>query len=394
MRKKRIAIIFQDDYFNPKGSFNATRNRIKYLHRIANYDIDVFLIQPYEKWYVRLLRRTPKHSKLKSLELDGIHYNVITKYFSLIDFFLTSKLKRNAVFSCFFYKRVAKSLLRYDLISAHSTTSGIIASLVRKNAGVPFVITWHGSDIHTLPFANRSRLINTKKLLETADNNFFVSSALMDCAKSISNSFKGCVLYNGVGEQFRVYSDLERVQLRRKLQVDGLKVVAYVGNLISIKNVALLPELFKEIRDRSGDNNVVFWIIGDGNMNSEIKQKIRQVPELRYSFWGNIPSEQMPDFYNCMDLLVLPSKNEGLPLVTIEAIQCGVPVIGSNVGGIPEVIGNENVFNLGNNFISEMSNRAVEVLGHNYSLKMKDCFDWSQTAKLENAIYNDMMNIV
>lgn len=391
MNRKHIAIIFQDDYYNPKGSFNATRNRIKYLHRIANFDIDVFLIQPYEKWYVRLLRRTPKQPKLKNFELDGIHYNVITKYFSLIDFFLTSKLKRSAVFSRFFYKKVAKSLINYDLISAHSTIAASIGSIACKQSKAHLVITWHGSDIHTLPFANNSRLITTKMLLETADNNFFVSSALMECAKSISNSFKGCVLYNGVGEQFRKYSDVERVQLRKQFHVDESKVVAYVGNLVSIKNVALLPGLFKEIRDKSAAFDVVFWIIGDGKMRSELQLQMQQVPELQYTFWGNIPPEKMPNYYNSMDLLVLPSKNEGLPLVTVEAMKCGVPVIGSNVGGIPEVIGNDNVFNLGNSFIAEMSDRAIEVLSHNYSLKLKDCFDWSKTAQCEDAIYKDLM---
>lgn len=391
MNRKRIAVIFQDDYFNPKGSFNATRSRIKYLHQIADYDIDVFFIQSYDRWYVRLLRRLPKRPKLTNLILDGITYNVIIKNFSLVDYFLTTLLRRRALFTRFFNQKVAKLLRGYDLISAHSTAAGLIAKTAHDKANIPFVITWHGSDIHTLPFTSKSRLNSTRKLLETADNNFFVSSALMECAKSISNSFKGCVLYNGVGEKFCKYSDLERVQLRKQFHVDESKVIAYVGNLVSIKNVALLPGLFKEIRDKSAAFDVVFWIIGDGKMRSELQLQMQQVPELQYTFWGNIPPETMPNYYNSMDLLVLPSKNEGLPLVTVEAMKCGVPVIGSNVGGIPEVIGNDNVFNLGNSFIAEMSDRAIEVLSHNYSLKLKDCFDWSKTAQCEDAIYKDLM---
>ena len=60
-------------------------------------------------------------------------------------------------------------------------------------------------------------------------------------------------------------------------------------------------------------------------------------------FFGNQPSPAMPDIMNCIDVLVLPSLNEGLPLVCAEALSCGAAVVGSDVGGIAEVIGSENV---------------------------------------------------
>jgi glycosyltransferase involved in cell wall biosynthesis len=50
--------------------------------------------------------------------------------------------------------------------------------------------------------------------------------------------------------------------------------------------------------------DVVFWIIGDGNIKSELQNKMQQVPGLQYTFWGNIPPDKMPEYYNSMDLLV------------------------------------------------------------------------------------------
>ena len=61
------------------------------------------------------------------------------------------------------------------------------------------------------------------------------------------------------------------------------------------------------------------------------------------SFFGNQSSPVMPDIMNCIDVLVLPSLNECLPLVCAEALSCGAAVVGSDVGGIAEVIGSVNV---------------------------------------------------
>jgi glycosyltransferase involved in cell wall biosynthesis len=60
----------------------------------------------------------------------------------------------------------------------------------------------------------------------------------------------------------------------------------------------------------------------------------------RVKFHPNVSQDELVNFYNAADVLVLASTNEGLPNVILEAISCGTPVVGTRVGGIPEIIRN------------------------------------------------------
>lgn len=80
-----------------------------------------------------------------------------------------------------------------------------------------------------------------------------------------------------------------------------------------------------------------------------------------------------------MDVLILPSLNEGLPRVTLEALACEVPVVGSNMGGIPEVIEEKNVFDLENNFINKISSRILEIIeNEELSSEVPKGFSWDE----------------
>lgn len=386
---KKIAIIIDGDLINRKGQVNASLSRIKHLQGIANYQIDVYAIQYAEGVLVRKLRGTEKRELLSSIYVDGIKITLLWKSFSIVNYLLVYKLKYKQLFRNLWNKGNATRFKGYDIISAHSIECGGLALMIHKLYKIPFYVTWHGSDIHTLPYNNKYNKIDTINVLEKATNNFFVSKALLDSSKKITPKARRCLLYNGVGDKFCAFSAEERLILKKQFNVEGKKVVAFIGNLFPIKNVLLLPEIFKTISESySGD--IAFWVIGDGKLRDSLQHRLQEL-DVVCVLWGNQPVERMPEFMNAIDVLVLPSKNEGLPLVTVEALACGANVVGSKVGGIAEAIGNENVFALNEDFVANISARITKMLETKIDQPLLEVFNWNNTARIENEVYSRVL---
>ncbi len=120
---------------------------------------------------------------------------------------------------------------------------------------------------------------------------------------------------------FRPIPEIKRVQGR----------LCFIGRLSPEKNIELLLEAL------SGIKNASILIIGDGELESDLKSRsIRMGINAR--FLGNIPNNELPGLLNTCQAFVLPSKWEGMPKVLIEAMACGLPVIGTNVSGIKDLI--------------------------------------------------------
>lgn len=131
---------------------------------------------------------------------------------------------------------------------------------------------------------------------------------------------------------------LERMALRR----DAARgfTVAYVGRLVPEKGVDLLIEALAGVRSA--------WqlkVVGHGPQEERLKAQVRLLAlSHRVTFEGWLPSSRMPAFYRDLDALVLPSRSrpnwvEQFGRVLIEAMSCAVPVVGSDCGEIPNVIG-------------------------------------------------------
>ena len=102
----------------------------------------------------------------------------------------------------------------------------------------------------------------------------------------------------------------------------------------------------------------------------------------------------MPAVMNSIDVLVLPSLNEGLPLVCAEAISCGAKVVGSDVGGIPEVVGHDNVVPLGDSFVKDIADKIVSMLnGQSPVQTLPSEISWSRTASLELSIMQSCQHL-
>ena len=382
----RILVLATGNIYVRRGLFNAVISRTKHLKEICDYEIDVLLLATYWPWYVRLLRNTKKRPRPSEFEADGIRMRIEWRRFSLFDYVMNVKLHWGWYFKKLYYRSVVSKLQGYDFVIAHSRECGELAKMAKERYGTPYSVTWHGSDIHSQPFNNPSAFNPTKAVIEDADINFFVSKALLNTSERITTKGNKQVLYNGYNTAFRKYSDEERAKLRKKYNVVGKKVVVFAGNFFAVKNILTIPLIFRSIVDKLP--NVECWMIGGGKYFSRVKDMVKDLP---VRLWGNQEPEVMPDFLNAADVLILPSINEGLPLSVVEGLACGCNVVGSLVGGIPEVIGEDNCVDLNDpQFVDKFADKVVAYLQavHHIEQPLKPEFDWHITAKSELDVIN------
>jgi len=111
-------------------------------------------------------------------------------------------------------------------------------------------------------------------------------------------------------------------------------IVGFSGRLSEEK----APDVFVEIARLCQDiPNLRFVMTGAGPMVNEVTKKLKKLPStVKFAFAGLV--EDVSQYLALYDLLVLPSRLDGRPLVVMEALACGVPVLASNVGGIPDLI--------------------------------------------------------
>lgn len=390
----RIAVIFESSPFDRKGLFNAVHNRVKHLAASGKCEVDVFCVHSRDNALTRRLRHTPEVEVTDEVVIDDIRYNLMWYRFSIFDHLTVNKLHLRPFFFSWFMDRAVRVLEGYDRIVAHSFTGGLIAKAAFKRYGVTYFVTWHGSDVHTHPWRNPLILKETHAVMEGASCNFFVSKALMTASDRITASAKKDVLYNGASEQFVRLPDAERMALREKygLQTEE-KVVAFVGNLVAVKNVSTLYGIFSRVREQY-DGPLKFWIIGDGKLRRNVENDFAAEVGFPVKFWGNVPSEEMPGIMNCIDVLVLPSLNEGLPLVCAEALACGANVVGSNVGGIPEIIGKANTVPhpdaKDDTFVSAVASKVSTLLQTPEPQSLPAYISWKSTAQKEFDCLNSL----
>lgn len=381
---KRVAVIFESSPFDRKGLFNAVHNRVKGLLESGECWVDAYCIHSRDNAFTRAVRHTPYAPDVSSVEIDGITYRLLWYRFSILDHITLENFGIRPFMFKKFIDHHVPFLQGYDVVIAHSFTGALFAYEGYKRYGTPYFANWHGSDVHTHPWRRSVILKDTRKVMEAAVCNFFVSQTLMKESDRITLNARKEVLYNGVGEEF---VKLDKHAVARAKERFGLseveKVVAFAGNLSAVKNVLVLPSVFKAVADRY-DGPVHFVIAGDGKLFRSLESEFAAVREqVKVSFLGNVAAEDMPSLMNCIDVLVLPSLNEGLPLVCAEALKCGANVVGSDVGGIAEVIGKDNVVPLCEGFDKDMAEKIVRMLLDKPSQPLPSYISWEKTSEIE-----------
>jgi len=226
-----------------------------------------------------------------------------------------------------------------DLIHSHwIIPQGIVGIAVRMITGIPHVISIHGTDIHLIhsyrifyPLMN----IITHYSEYISTNSSHTYRLLIDTISK--KNVKSCIIPMGIyPEKF----------LRKCSTIsDKEKNILFVGRLIAWKGVYNLIRAMKLVITTV--DNVHLTIIGNGPERAQLIQFTKDLGiSSQIQFCDNIGKRQLLMRYKNADLFVLPSiivnkQTEGLGVVLLEAMASGVPVIGSNIGGIPDIIKDE-----------------------------------------------------
>jgi len=212
---------------------------------------------------------------------------------------------------------------------------GFSAVLLGRLYGMPVFIKTHGSDIHDIQSSLRSIL--TAWGLKKARKVFCVSRDLKSrVVKMGVDKDRIITVYNGIDRT--VFYPQDKIEARKKFNIPlDMTLMLFVGNLETVKGPDVLINAFNKIK--SNIINGKLYLAGEGSLLKDLKEKCRVYGlEKSVIFSGSVAHEEMGCMMNTADLLIVPSRNEGVPNVILEAMACQVPVVATRVGGIPEVV--------------------------------------------------------
>ncbi|MFF2752706.1 N-acetyl-alpha-D-glucosaminyl L-malate synthase BshA [Psychrobacillus sp. NPDC058041] len=248
-----------------------------------------------------------------------------------------------------------------DVLHVHYAIPHAVCAILAKdmaNSDIGIVTTLHGTDITVL--GDDSSLSGAIRYgIEKSDIVTAVSDSLVSQTMELIAPRKEIeTIYNFVDEQ--EYSQKEVGNLKELLGIrSDEKVIIHVSNFRKVKHVPDVVKSFELIRE---EIPAKLLLVGDGPEKHPVMEYVKGRPiEKDVLFLGK--QDNLSELYSISDLMLLLSQKESFGLVLLEAMACEVPCIGTNVGGIPEVITHgENGFLVELGDISKVAEYGVKIL--------------------------------
>jgi len=278
---------------------------------------------------------------------------------------------------------------KLDLLHVHyAVPHASVAYMARKillsrGRYVPFVTTLHGTDI-TLVGKNNAFAPTIEFAINKSDGVTAVSESLRkDTLTTFDVKRDIKVIYNFI--DFDRFRKKNKDHFKKMIAPEGERVLIHVSNFRPVKRVHDVIYIFKIVRDEIPSKLI---LIGDGPERQRCEELCRELQlcdDIR--FLGK--QDAIEELLAVADVFLLPSEGESFGLAALEAMACEVPVISSNVGGLPEVnIDGQTGYLSGVGMVDKMAEDVLKILENEGTLQR------FRTAALEQAARFDIDNIL
>lgn len=243
----------------------------------------------------------------------------------------------------------------------HATSAWLAKQIVGKAAAhIPIITTLHGTDI-TIVGKDSSYKNVVEFSINNSDGVTAVSKYLKEETMSVFDITTDIeVVYN--------FIDLERFQksdknhFKKAICSEDEKIMVHISNFRKVKRVPEVVKVFKKVLEKGIKAKLL--MVGDGPDRTETEKVARNLGICQHvRFLGK--QEKIEEVLSVSDLFVMPSGSETFGLAALEAMSCGVPVISSNVGGLPELnVHGKTGFLCELDDIDAMSEYAIQLLSN------------------------------
>jgi glycosyltransferase involved in cell wall biosynthesis len=223
------------------------------------------------------------------------------------------------------------------IISQSPSMDGVLAALLKLVTGKQLIVEVHGDWVESLFFYHKLQFEGVYRWLFT----FFGKISLKSADKvRVISSFTEKLARRYSGDKpyykFPTFTDINVFLQEKNISWD--LSILYVGVLYRLKGVHFLIEALKKIQSKHPQVKLV--IVGEGPFKKELDDLIARLDVKNVEFTGRLFIEGVVEQMKKCTVLVLPSLSEGLGRVLIEAAALGKPLIGSDTGGIPDIVHN------------------------------------------------------
>lgn len=290
-----------------------------------------------------------------------------------------------------------------SVIHCHGSMSSLCGYIIKKLFKKKLVITVQGGDIGDYPESTGGFCGVLKPVIRTylgaADAITCVSTHLVGVAINKFGAKNIKLIPNGVDmSMFKSTDDKET--FKKNLNIEEKRIIISVSRLTPKNGIDYLIRAFPEILARFSDTRLI--LLGGGKQEEEIKKLKRELGvQDKITLIDHVPHAEIKKYLSIADVFIRPSLDEGFGIAFIEAMACGIPVIGTNVGGIPDIIKNNengiiieprNEKQIINSILNLLNNKdlaeKLSAKGHEY---VKKQFNWDNIYKKMKSVYEEVI---